>query len=246
VAQASNPSKERKRGEFKSPSFLIDMTKWMLYILTLIVVVDCAACARSTEQTNNHSTKSIKTKIEWFPTKPFVQTYSNKKNSSKSIKSLEGIIPDNLYIPAVRIHAIVEPVSISENGQMGVPQSTDRVGYLSSGVLPGAIGNAIMDGHVDNYKGPAVFFHLKKLKKGDRVIVDNYKGCHIQFVVESVEIFKTSEAPLQKIFGQVNESRLNLITCTGKYSRKRKEHEARLVVFTKRLTETAGCKKTIQ
>jgi hypothetical protein len=38
---------------------------------------------------------------------------------------------------------------------------------------------------------------------------------------------------------------LNLITCTGKYSRNKKEHEARLVVFTKRLTHTEGCKPTI-
>jgi LPXTG-site transpeptidase (sortase) family protein len=131
-------------------------------------------------------------------------------------------------IPAVRIHAIVEPVSVPDKGQMDVPRSTELVGYLSSGVLPGAIGNAIMDGHVDNYKGPAVFFQLKKLKKGNVVIVKNNKECKIQFVVESVEIFKKSEAPIQKFFGAENESRLNLITCTGKYSSKKKSMKQEL------------------
>jgi LPXTG-site transpeptidase (sortase) family protein len=94
-----------------------------------------------------------------------------------------------------------------------------------------------MDGHVDNYKGPAVFFRLKELKKGDTVIIKNEKGNEITFVVDSVEIYKTSEAPINKIFGPTNEPRLNLITCTGKYSRKKREHEARLVIFTKRLMD---------
>ncbi|MNN68889.1 hypothetical protein D3C81_1846310 [compost metagenome] len=49
----------------------------------------------------------------------------------------------------------------------------------------------------------------------------------------SVEIFKPSEAPIERIFGPTDEIHLNLITCTGKYSRKRKEHEERLVVFAK-------------
>jgi LPXTG-site transpeptidase (sortase) family protein len=210
------------------------MKKWILFVLAIVVIIGSVACtnSNSTKQTNDHLSKSTKTELLSSPTKK-KEIVINKRE-----ESVVGIFPVMLYIPAVRIHAIVEPVSVSDKGQMGVPQNTERVGYLSSGVLPGEIGNAIMDGHVDNYKGPAVFFQLKKLKKGDRVVVQNDKNCKIQFVVESVEIYKTSEAPIQKIFGPANESRLNLITCTGKYSRKNKEHEARLVVFTKRLTDT--------
>jgi LPXTG-site transpeptidase (sortase) family protein len=214
------------------------MKNWKLIVLAIIVIISSAGCKRSIEQTDDHSTNLTKTEL----------FRSNSMEKEKIIKKsgewVEGIVPVKLYIPAVRIQAIVEPVSVSDKGQMGVPRSTERVGYLSSGVLPGAIGNAIMDGHLDNYEGPAVFFQLKRLKKGDAVIVKNDKGCKIQFVVESIETFKTSEAPIQKIFGSADDSRLNLITCTGKYSRKKKEHEKRLVVFTKRLTNTDGCKRT--
>ncbi|MNJ81728.1 hypothetical protein D3C77_806690 [compost metagenome] len=55
----------------------------------------------------------------------------------------------------------------------------------------------------------------------------------LTYRVESVESFLTSEAPIERIFGDTNDIRMNLITCTGRYSRKKKEHEKRLVVFAK-------------
>ncbi len=122
-----------------------------------------------------------------------------------------------------------------DNGQLGVPANFEDVGYFSpADILPGAVGNVIMDGHVDSREGPAVFFPLKKLKRGDSVILKSNEGEKIEFILESVKLYKTDEAPIQKIFGPTNEARLNLITCGGKYIRQKKEYEARLVVYTKR------------
>ncbi|MDI4647371.1 class F sortase [Cohnella hashimotonis] len=146
-----------------------------------------------------------------------------------------GIVPARIYIPAIDLHADVASVSVNDNGQMDVPKDDKTVGYLLNGVYPGAIGNAVMDGHYDNYKGAAVFFHLKRLSKGDIVVVKNKDGAAIEFAVESVRSYKTSEAPLSSIFGPSDEARLNLITCSGKYSRSKKEHQERLVVYSKRL-----------
>lgn len=74
---------------------------------------------------------------------------------------------------------------------------------------------------------------MKKLKRGDPIIVTSLKGNKLTYTVESVEIFKPKEAPLERIFGKSDDYRLNLITCTGRYSRKKKEHEQRLVIFAK-------------
>jgi sortase A len=53
----------------------------------------------------------------------------------------------------------------------------------------------------------------------------------VSFQVERVQAYeKEDKAPICKIFGLSNESRLNLITCTGLYNRDTKEHEKRLVV----------------
>ncbi|WP_020433989.1 class F sortase, partial [Paenibacillus riograndensis] len=77
------------------------------------------------------------------------------------------------------------------------------------------------------------FFKLKKLKQGDKVIVSSKTGRQLTYIVESVEAFTPAEAPMERIFGETGERRMNLITCTGRYSRKKKEHEKRLIIFTK-------------
>lgn len=142
-------------------------------------------------------------------------------------------MPTQLNIPAIGVTAPIEPVTLLSDGQMDVPRDTDYAGILYPGILPGEMGNVILDGHVDSYIGPAIFFKLKKLKVGDQITVSNREGRKLTYIVESVEVFTTAEAPLERIFGKSTESRMNLITCTGRYSRKKKEHEQRLIVFTK-------------
>ncbi|WP_239616161.1 class F sortase [Cohnella mopanensis] len=207
-----------------------------MLVLTITILVGSTNCGKPSVRpdqnlSEDHSSTGKKVVESKAP------SVSPKSQQPKKKWASNGIIPARIYIPAIDVHAEIEPVSVTNKGQMAVPHSTGKVGYLSDGILPGAIGNAIMDGHVDSYVGPAVFFNLKKLKKGDSVYVKNNKGYSVPFIVESVESFQTSEAPIKRIFGHIDEPRLNLITCTGKYSRKKREHEARLVVFTKRLAD---------
>jgi hypothetical protein len=212
--------------------------KWIIRIIVLLILLGSTSCSSSAEHHGNPTETPAKLEIQ--------QTKTTKPLQVKNIP-FPGIIPHKIDIPAVRIHSIIEPVGYLENGQMGVPGNTDRVGYLSTGILPGAAGNAIMDGHVDTYTGPAVFYPLKKLKRGDYVYVTGDDGCKLQFVVESVKFYLTSEAPIQTIFGPTEEHRLNLITCAGRYSRSKKEHEGRLVVFTKLAHMNSACEKlTVQ
>jgi sortase (surface protein transpeptidase) len=208
--------------------------KWFSRVTILLILLITVSCSSSAEHRGNSTRASHKSEIQQTQKAKPIQVIN---------KPFLGIIPHKIDIPAVRIHSIIEPVTYLENGQMGVPGNTDRVGYLSTAVLPGAVGNAIMDGHVDTYTGPAVFYPLKKLKRGDHVYVTGDNGCKLQFVVESVKFYLTPEAPIQMIFGPTEERRLNLITCAGRYSRSKKEHEGRLVVFTKLAHMNSACEK---
>lgn len=110
------------------------------------------SCSSSVE--HHHNTTYALTKSE-------IQQVKIAKPLQVKNKPFQGIVPYMLDIPEVRIHSIIEPVTFLENGQMGVPSNTNRVGYLSTGILPGAAGKAIMDGHVDTYTSTAVFILLK-------------------------------------------------------------------------------------
>lgn len=233
AAQANKPIKE-PGGVEHTPPFQ-NMKIWRtISIILLMIMVTRSSITRDSPNNQNQL-------MEFTPSPNIIiNSKSDQQNNYRIKKKLSnptGIVPARIYIPVIDLHANIDAVTVLDNGQMGVPKSSGKVGYLLNGILPGAIGNAVMDGHYDSSKGPAVFYHLKRLKQGDVVIVKNERGNTMEFVVQAVKAYKTSEAPINEIFGSSIEPRLNLITCAGKYSRSKKEHLERLVVYTKRLSE---------
>lgn len=141
--------------------------------------------------------------------------------------------PVRLCIPSVHLSTSIIPIHLSEDGQLQVPKSSEVAGLYVDGILPGENGNAIVAGHVDNYTGPAIFYPLKHLKPGTFVFLFDQNNHYLKYKVLEVQSYYKQEAPLDKIFGDSTEKQLNLITCTGKYDRKKKEHEKRLIVYTR-------------
>ncbi|AKG34776.1 class F sortase [Paenibacillus durus] len=190
-------------------------------LLLVLVLLLTSGCQR---------TETIETKSDRpAPSSKIISSKTETKLEKKPI----AIIPNRLWIPSIGLMAPVKPVGLLKNGQLEVPKSSEVAGVFIEGVLPGQPGNAIIAGHVDNYKGPAIFYPLKKLKPEDPVLLSDEVGNYLVFRVVAVESYPTAKAPLEKIFGDTNQSQLNLITCTGKYNRKKKEHEKRLVVYTR-------------
>jgi LPXTG-site transpeptidase (sortase) family protein len=144
----------------------------------------------------------------------------------------EGIQPIKIEIPKLNVSTAIEEVGRLENGQMGVPQDTDQVGWFAPGIKPGSPGNAVMAGHVDSLTGPSVFYELDKLKKGDEILVYGSQDEVLTFTVVKTEVYPREDAPVDSIFGFTYGSGLNLITCTGEYNRSVNTHEERLVVYT--------------
>jgi len=208
------------------------MNKKPLVIISIILIVlFMAAC------TNKKPLENSNLQVESTPnhvSTPEPSTSSLPLPTAESdTKQALAFIPNRLHIPSIKLDAPVVPVGILDNGQMDVPQSSDIVGILAPSIMPGEPGTAIMSGHVDSKTGPAIFYPLKKLKPGDPVLISNEDGQYLVFQVTSIESYITSEAPLDKIFDDTDQSLLNLITCTGKYNRKLGTHEKRLVVYTR-------------
>ncbi|MFK3938356.1 sortase domain-bontaining protein [Alkalihalobacillus sp. NPDC078783] len=149
----------------------------------------------------------------------------------------EGVTPVEIKIPALDIEAKVEDVGILENGQMGVPDDVDGVGWFEPGTNPGAIGNSVMAGHVDSRVGPAIFFDLEDLVPDDEVIIVSDTGEELTFKVTDKESYNRKEAPINQIFGATDSRSLNLITCSGLFNRDAGTHDERLVVYTELVEE---------
>ena len=144
-----------------------------------------------------------------------------------------GIVPASIEIPAINVKTNIENVGTLSDGRMDVPKNPDNVGWYEPGTLPGAPGNAVLAGHVDDLTSPAVFYNLHKLKKGDKIIVKDQNGDPLTFEVYDQKTFPRLDAPIEDIFGFSFASTLNLITCSGDYDPETTERAERTVIYTK-------------
>jgi sortase (surface protein transpeptidase) len=141
--------------------------------------------------------------------------------------------PVRLIIPSLNIDAEVQAVGQTANKAMGVPTNYTDVGWYKYGPVPGQIGSAVIDGHVDNGLAlPGVFKQLHALRQGDEVFVITENHETLRFIVTEVARYAYTDAPTDRIFGQTDRARLNVITCSGRWIKKAETYDERIVVYT--------------
>ena len=149
--------------------------------------------------------------------------------------------PARLRIDALHLDAPVINVGTTADGKMDAPVSNavnspywTSVFWYAPGAAPGQAGNAVIAGHVDRRGGnPAVFWSLKSLKVGDKIVVTRQDHEELRFVVERIVNYPAntvSKDVLNAIFGPATGHHLNLITCSGAWTGT--GYDQRLVVFT--------------
>ncbi|MEN7344045.1 MAG: class GN sortase [Pseudomonadota bacterium] len=78
-------------------------------------------------------------------------------------------------------------------------------GHLTTSVLPGDTGNAVIAGHRDTH-----FRFLADVAVGDRLIIDRRDGERIVFEIDALEVIDSTRASVSL---DATSSRLTLVTC---------------------------------
>src|SRR4029450_8877199 len=105
------------------------------------------------------------------------------------------------------------------------------VGWYQRGPRPGARGPAVLVGHVDNRTGPAVFYRLRQLHRGNRVVVVAKDGTASTFVVRRVERTAKTALPVERIWPRTSSRLLRLITCGGSFDRRAHSYRDDVIVY---------------
>ncbi|MEX0877459.1 MAG: class F sortase [Candidatus Spechtbacterales bacterium] len=142
--------------------------------------------------------------------------------------------PVRLKIPSINVDAAIEHVGITPEGAMDVPKARDNVAWFSLGTSPGENGSAVIAGHRGYKVGGAAFDDLNKLRKGDKLHVENTLGESVSFVVRESRVYDAG-AYAPEVFTSDNGIHLNLVTCVGVWDESRKIYTERLVIFTDRI-----------
>lgn len=141
---------------------------------------------------------------------------------------------DRVRIPSIRVDAPVVPVGLDTDGWVAAPppEDPDLAGWFTGAVSPGEKGTAVIVGHVDNTKGPAVFYELGSLKKGSRVEIGRKDGRTAVFEIYGVEVFAKNSFPGDRVYGSKGTPELRVITCGGGFS-KQHGYDGNVVVFAR-------------
>jgi hypothetical protein len=148
--------------------------------------------------------------------------------------SLRRSLPVSVDIPAIGVDSRLLRVGVNRNGTIQVPSLFTRAGeaaWYKYSATPGQIGASVIEGHVDTYQGPAVFFRLGALRPGDRVEVKLADGVTAIFRVTGVRQYAKSRFPAETIYRARGYAALHLITCGGAFDYATRNYLSSIVVF---------------
>ncbi len=139
-----------------------------------------------------------------------------------------------LEIPSIDVSAHAVDLGLNRDGSLEVPKKYDEVGLWKRGPEPGERGPAVIAGHVDSKTAPAVFYRLRRLRRGDRVHWKGENGVTERFVVTRSEEHPKAQFPTEEVYGKTRRAELRLITCSGPADASGRRSLDNLIVFARR------------
>jgi hypothetical protein len=148
--------------------------------------------------------------------------------------SLPRSVPVSVHIPAIGVSTQLLDLGLNRDGTIEVPSLTsdaNEAAWYKYSATPGEIGSSVIEGHVDSYAGPAVFFRLGGLHPGDAIDVTLADGVTAIFRVTGVREYPKTEFPDRLIYGSTDYAALRLITCGGTFDATTGHYLSSTVVF---------------
>jgi Sortase domain len=143
-------------------------------------------------------------------------------------------VPVSIAIPAIGVRSKLLHLGLNSDGTIQVPSlavTPGEAAWYKYSATPGQIGVSVIEGHVDTYQGPAVFFRLGALRPGDAVDVTLADGVTAVFRITGVRQYLKSKFPAKTIYRATRYASLRLITCGGAFDYATGHYLSSTVVF---------------
>jgi len=138
--------------------------------------------------------------------------------------------PATLSIPSIGVRAPIVGVGLRADGAIKTPDP-GQVGWYRHGPKPGDPGPAVLVGHVYYRTGPAVFYRLGQLRRGDEILIRQRHGPTTRFTVARLERVPKTALPIKRIWTATSKPLLRLITCTGSFDHATGHYRDNLIVY---------------
>jgi sortase (surface protein transpeptidase) len=156
-------------------------------------------------------------------------------DAARGFRSVRGYqptpIPTRLTIPKIGVASSLDRLGRAPDGTVQVPSRWGVAGWYAPGPRPGDPGSAVILGHVDSKRGPAVFFRLRELRRGDEINVTRADRSSVRFVVQRTERYDKRRFPTDDVYYPTLSSALRLVTCGGQFDYSTGHYRSNIIVF---------------
>ena len=160
-------------------------------------------------------------------------TSSATGTAERKPKLTEMPRPTHIEVPAIGVSARVVPLGLNPDGTIEVPQDFDDTGWFENAAEPGERGAAVILGHVDSKSGPAVFYHLRALRRGDSIEITLKDRSRVRYVVTSSLEVPKAEFPTKRVYTPTRRPTLRLVTCGGEFDTSTGHYLDNYIVFAR-------------
>jgi hypothetical protein len=139
--------------------------------------------------------------------------------------------PTRVRIPALHADVPVTGLGQEPDGSMQVPTDAHTVGWYIRAPTPGALGPAVLAGHVDYHGAAGTFARLATLRPGAPIEVTRRDGATAVFAVTRVGRYAKDRFPADAVYGAIDHAGLRLITCGGDFDDRTGHYTDNVVVY---------------
>ncbi|WP_245778182.1 class F sortase [Lentzea xinjiangensis] len=144
---------------------------------------------------------------------------------------MDSATPVEITIPALAVSSQLVDLGLQNDGAMEVPVNGEDAGWYTGAPTPGALGPAVIAGHVDWKGEPGVFHRLGALRPGDQIEVRREDDSTATFAVTSVQQYPKDAFPTDEVYGAIDHAGLRLITCGGEFDSSRSSYRDNIVAY---------------
>ena len=156
-------------------------------------------------------------------------------DAARDFRSVRGYratpVPVRVEIPRIGVASSLDRLGRAPDGTVQEPNRWAVAGWYTPGTRPGDPGSAVILGHVDSKGGPAVFFRLRELRRGDMVTIGRADGSSVRFVVQRTAKYEKRRFPTDAVYYPTLASTLRLVTCGGQFDVTTGHYRSNIIVF---------------
>jgi sortase (surface protein transpeptidase) len=156
-------------------------------------------------------------------------------DAARAFRSTRGYratpVPVRIEIPRIGVASELARLGRAADGTVEVPDRWEVAGWYAPGTRPGDPGSAVILGHVDSKRGPAVFFRLRELRPGDQVRVVRADGSTVRFAVQRTAQYGKRRFPTDEVYYPTLTPALRLVTCGGSFDATAGHYRSNVIVF---------------